>query len=346
MHTPPYPAPDKLIDDTGMPALGRFAATLPRINGRDTDLRTPMGAPASRLARHFGYKQFQYFGIISDTLLVGCAFADTGWLGLAFVYVYDIRSKRLEEYTWRSPLARALRLSESPVDGDSRFTQGRTDIQLGYRRDGDALVKTLRIDTPALALDAEMREGNHYQPMSLCTRTGINGWTYANKVAGVPVTGTLRRAGQTLSLETMQAWGHHDFSAGYMRRETFWNWACLSGKVDGHALGFNLSCGVNETSASENCLWLDGKLVPVSNVAFRYQRDDLLQPWQVASTDGQVNLTFTPDGRHQEKLDLGLFASNFNQLFGRFAGELQLADGTRLTLDGQYGFVEEQFARW
>jgi hypothetical protein len=45
-------------------------------------------------------------------------------------------------------------------------------------------------------------------------------------------------------------------------------------------------------------------------------------------------------------MNLGLFASNFNQLFGRFDGELRLKDGRSLTIDGQYGFVEEQYAKW
>src|SRR5690606_11998986 len=343
MHKPPRPAPPRLGDSDGAVALGRFADTIANISGRAAGLRTPMGKPASAFARRFQYKQFQYFGIISDALLIGCAFADTGWLGLAFVYVYDIRTKKLHEYTWRSPLGRALQMSESPVDGESRFEQGNVAIHLGYRQRGDSLEKTLRIRIPALSLDASMLEPADYQPMSICTRTGINGWTYANKVAGVAVTGSLDWQGQTHSLEALGAWGHHDFSAGYMRRETFWNWACLSGDVAGRAVGFNLSCGVNETSETENCIWLDGKLVKVSTVTFDYQRDDLLQRWQVSSDDGQVALTFTPEGRHQERLNLGLFASNFNQLFGRFDGQLTLVDGTCLTLDGQYGFVEEQF---
>jgi len=346
MHKPPRTPPQQLIDEHGAVAFGRFADTIARINGRAADLRTPMGKPASSFARHFHYKQFQYFGIISDALLIGCAFADTGWLGLAFVYVYDVRTKKLHEYTWRSPFARALHMSESPVQGESRFEQGKVAIQLGYQQRGDRLEKTLRIRTPELTLDAGMLEPVDYQPMSICTRTGINGWTYANKVAGVAVTGTLTWQAQTHSLQALGAWGHHDFSAGYMRRETFWNWACLTGEVQGRAVGFNLSCGVNETSETENCLWLDGQLVKVSTVSFDYQRDDLLQRWQITSDDGQVELTFTPEGRHQERLDLGLFASNFNQLFGRFDGHLTLVDGTRLTLEGQYGFVEEQFAKW
>lgn len=51
--------------------------------------------------------------------------------------------------------------------------------------------------------------------------------------------------------------GHTDYSAGYMRPETWWNWAFVSGSVDGKAIWSNVSCGVNETSYSENCALVD-----------------------------------------------------------------------------------------
>src|SRR5690606_1253777 len=91
MHKPPRTTPQQLIDEHGTVAFGRFADTCARMKGRAADLRPPMGRPASSFARHFHYKQFQYFGIVSGALLIGCAFADTGWLGRAFVYGYDGR---------------------------------------------------------------------------------------------------------------------------------------------------------------------------------------------------------------------------------------------------------------
>lgn len=338
--------PDKLIDARGRVRHGIFPASVPRIDGRAFDYRTPLDKPASRAARHFHYKQFQYFGVVSDELLLGCALADTAWLGMAFFYIFEPASGRLREYSWRSPLARALTLSDSPVQGESLYHQGSTRIAMGYRDTGDGLRKTLSVALPDLDLEVVMDEPRDYRPMSLCTRAGKSGWVYANKVAGRPVSGQLRRDGHTLELADLGAGGHHDFSAGYMRRETFWNWACLSGRADGHWLGLNLSCGVNETSHTENCLWLDDELIKVDLARFGYDRDDLMAPWTVTSADGRVRLEFLPEGRHRERLDLALFASNFNQIFGRFRGEIRGPGDTRLEVDNLYGFVEEQYAKW
>ena len=343
------PHPDRfLINKNGDVATGLFDDTVPDINGRDYDYRTPLGKPASRRARHFHYKQFQYFGVVSDELLIGCAFADTAYLGMVFFYVFDTQTGELLEHTWRSPLARALTLSDSPLDGESRFRQGKVDIAMGYRQSPEGTRhKSLTVAMPGLNLRAALLEPAGYQPMSLCTRTGINGWTYANKVAGVDVSGELQRDGKTLDLATLTgAGGHHDFSAGYMRRETFWNWACLSGKVTGRRVGLNVSCGVNETSVNENCVWVDGRCIKVDGTAFEYDRDDLNKPWRVHSQCGQVALTFTPLGNHRERLNLGVFASNFQQIFGRFDGEIRVAGESPLAVHGLHGFVEEQYAKW
>ncbi|HAD45536.1 MAG TPA: DUF2804 domain-containing protein, partial [Alcanivorax sp.] len=114
----------------------------------------------------------------------------------------------------------------------------------------------------------------------------------------------------------------------------------------GRRLGLNLSCGVNETSVNENCVWVDGRRIKVDGTAFAYDRDDLTQPWRVDSRCGQVALRFTPLGSHRERLNLGLFASNFQQIFGRFDGEIRVAGESPLAVHGLHGFVEEQYAKW
>jgi hypothetical protein len=346
MNHPDQTSPELLINGNGQPRWGIFPGSVTHINGLQAEYRSALGKPVPRWQRRFHYQQFQYFGVISNDILIGCALADTAWLGLAFVYVFDARNGRLREYTWRSPLARAMQLSDSPVQGESHFRQPGVDIHLGYRNNGGVLVKTLQVHCDALSVQAEMAETTPFTPMSLCTRAGINGWVYANKVAGLPVTGKLQLADESMDLGALDACGHHDFSAGFMRRETFWNWACFSGRQQGNLVGINLSCGVNETSYTENCLWLNGELIKVDTVRFDYDRDDLMQPWRVTSLDGQVELSFTPRGNHREKLNVGLFASNFNQLFGQFDGVLRPAGRDPVEIRQLNGFVEEQYAKW
>lgn len=343
------PAPDvgPLIGGDGRPRFGVFPGAVREVNVADYRHRTAMGSDAGRMARWLGFKQFQYFGIISDAALFGCALANLRTLGLAFVYLHVPGRGMVVERSVRTPLGLGLELSRSPIAGTSRMRAGSLDVTFGYQETPRR--KTMRVVLGSkLVVEAAIDESAaDFEPMSLCTRIGRNGWVYAHKVAGVPVTGTIRHGDAIIDLASVRAYAHHDFSAGFMRRETFWNWACLSGEtLDGRPVGLNVSCGVNETSFSENCFWLDGRLHTLGLCHFTYDWDRPMEPWRVTSNDGRLDLTFVAEGQHAERLDLGLAASDFKQIFGRFSGTLRTHDGDRLEVRDARGFVEDQYAKW
>ena len=335
----------QLIQPDGRPRFGIFDDAL-EMNLDAYVHRTPMGDRAGRLTSWLGYKRFQYFGVLSGDLLVGCALADFRHSAMAFAYVFEPGRGMRIEHTARAPLGIGMHLASSPRHGESRFRGRRFEVRFGY---ADApRRKSIQLELDGrLSVDAELDESAvGFEPMSICTRVGRNGWVYAHKVAGVPVRGTVRTPERTWDLETLDAFAHHDFSAGYMRRETFWNWACLSGRTEeGIQLGLNVSCGVNETSFSENCAWVDGKLEPLGLCHFEYDWDRPLEPWRITSADGALTLQFEPEGQHQERLRLGLVATDFKQIFGVFSGTIRLRDGRTLRVDGLRGFVEDQYAK-
>lgn len=331
----------------GRPQFGHFDDAI-QVNQPDYRHITVTGRPAGPFARWVGYKRFQYFGILSDTVLAGCAIAHLRHTAIAFVYVYTPQDGMLFEKTYRAPLGMGCRLSDSPVEGLSRFSFGNAKIELGYENTPRA--KTLRIEV-AGKLDISARfdeQAAGFEPMSLCTRIGRNGWVYAHKVAAVPALGSIECAGQRFDLGEQRAYAHHDFSAGYMRRETFWNWACFSGlDTSGHAVGLNVSCGVNETSYSENCYWHEGRLYTLGLCQFDYDwHSPANKNWRVTNTDGRLELDFAPAGQHAEKLNLGLVKSDFKQIFGKFNGRILHNDGREISIRDMPGFVEDQYAKW
>lgn len=337
-----------LLQADGRPRYGLFADSLSCADGRADLSRDAFGRQRSALARRLGYKQFQYFGGMSRDIIFGCALVDLGYANSVFFYVVDTRSGERFERVIRKPGHVGMQLADNPVDGSSHYRAGNVSISQTYV--GTPRSKRLQLTAgDVLEIDALMPEAG-FEPMSLCTRAGYHGWVYANKTAGLALQGHITWRGQRHDLAELGAMGHHDFSCGFMRRETWWNWACLSGMAqdaNGNriALGLNLSCGVNETVWGENALWLDGRLVPVGGVVFDFNQDDVLQPWQVRSLDGQVNLRFTPVGVHREKMQALILSGHFQQVFGRFDGEIT-SNGHNLTVDNVSGFVEDQFVRW
>ncbi len=338
---------ERLIDSDGSVRLGIFSEPIADVNHRDYALTTPFGRPAGRWARHFGFNQFQFLGALCDDLVFGCAVADIKYVGTAFVYLYDPKARRLDEHSYRAPLGRGISFDQAPETGRAAVARRGVEIEMTsgasplYRRlvarfaGGDSIEAYFDEETP------------RQHPMRICTRAGATGWVYARKTAGMPVSGAVKWGGRTFDLAAIGARGHCDWSAGYMRRETFWNWGCLAGmSTDGRGLGMNVSCGVNETSFTENCFWVDGALHKLDTVAFDYNRRDLMQPWRLHSFDGRLDLAFQPEASHAENLNAFVLASNFNQLLGRYRGTLVTAAGEAIRVDGLLGYAESHYAKW
>ncbi len=336
----------RLINPDGTVRLGIFPTVVDEVNHRDYVLRDPFGKPRGALARHFGFHQFQFLGGLSDRLIFGCAIIDTRWVSTAFVYCYDPTTRRRVEHSVKRPLGVGIHCVDTPEVGTTSFTAGGARFAMH----ADATPRTRRLDVTAgpITIAATFDEETPLmEPMRLCTRAGATGWVYARKTAGLAMRGTLRWENVTYELGTLDIHGHHDWSAGFMRAETFWNWACLAGRTaDGRIAGLNVSCGVNETSVTENCFWVDGRLHKVDTVTFEYDQRDLMRPWRVRSADGRVALDFVPEGMHVERLNAVILATNFRQLFGRFDGTLTTADGERIVIERMLGFCEDHYAKW
>ncbi len=341
--------PHSLINSQGKPYLGHFAQAVNEINVQDADYRTPMNRRAGVWRKHFSYKRFQYFGGMSDELIFGCALADLRYLGVAFVYVFRLADGAKRTWQIKTPFAMGMDLTNRPDNGVSILHRGQRRIRMTYSlNSADERRKQLDVDFgKELSIQASMREESNFESMALCTPCASNGWIYAQKTAALPVHGTLRCDLGSFELDKLNCYGHHDFSAGFMRRETFWNWACFSGQQGNQPpLGLNVSWGVNETGYSENGFWVGNTLHRLPQVQFRFDRDNDHSSWRITSENGQIDLAFTPKDLHRERINLGFMASNFRQLFGSFKGHLMTEDGQRFDIENQNGFVEDQYAKW
>lgn len=311
----------------------------------DFDLRTPMDKPRSAIAKRFACNQFQFVCFSSPSLIVGVAIVDLKLVSNAFVYLYEPSSARYQEFSFLQPLAMGTDIHNSPTHGSAHFHKGRARFAIAaqpeqHRRHLDVMIGD------SLHISAQIDESPPYQPKAVCTRAGYNGWVFTHKANALPCTGEVRWQGRLYSLQDMGALASLDWTAGFMRRETFWNWGSLSCHLaDGRRLGFNLAAGVNETGFTENALWLDGQRHHVDMVDFQFERYQPNSPWRLRSADGTIDVHFTPKGRRCEKTNAWLIASNFNQYFGQYQGRVTVA-GEPIVLNGEWGLVEDHYARW
>ncbi|KKO44339.1 hypothetical protein WG68_16055 [Arsukibacterium ikkense] len=334
------PDPFRLIQAAGQPQYGIFNQPVTELGLADFIYRTPMDKLASRWVRWAHYKQFQFVSVCHADWILAAAIADIRYLSSGFAYFYQRSSASLTEFKLLQPLGRRSKMSPSPVAGLAQIAGAKSRISIepmGYHWQ-------LSLQSTELNANLLLSAGLPAEPLALCLPTGYNGWTYTQKHNALQVTGELTVGQQPVALDG--ALGGYDFSAGYMRRETSWRWASLSGYSGNDVIGFNLAAGVNETGATENCCWLNGKRYLLPPVQFSFNRQQVDTPWQLFSACGAVQLQFIPAARRQERLNLGVLASNFRQYCGSWHGQIMLSDGLQLSCNGQPGLAEDHFARW
>lgn len=330
----------KLIDINGHIDYGYTPTD--EINYLDFDLRNAMDKPLKRWQKKLKFNQFQFVGMTSKRFIMGMAVVDLKYVSNCFIYLYDIEQDTFEEFDFIQAFAINTHSSTQPNLGMTQFRKGKNCLSIEAKAQKRHI--KLHIDNGP-SLNATILENAGQRPLSLCAKAGYNGWVYTQKNTALIVAGTLKWQGKVFELES-NTLAAVDWSAGYMRRETNWYWACLSGYLaDGRRIGFNFASGVNETGFSENALWLDGKQYKIDLMNFEFNRYQESQAWQLVSSDGTIKLNFNQQGKRAQKLNLLFIASNFRQFFGHFNGSIQVKDEI-IELKDAWGLVEDHYAKW
>lgn len=331
----------KLIDERGRITPGLLRGQVDVINYQDYDLRTVMDRPRPQWARRWRFNQFQFVSAMGRDWVFGLAVVDLKIVSNAFFYLYDFSTGTLHEQSLLAPLARGTRIEPKPEQGEAFFRKGDTTVSV-VAGHGE---RTIQVRAPGnIEVDLTLAEDS--DPLRLVSPAGYNGWVFTRKSAGVPVSGQVRWGAVEWRCDEASR-GSVDWSCGFMRRETAWNWACVAGQLpDGRSFGLNLAAGVNETGMTENAFWLDGQCVKLGIARFEFDRYRPEEPWRVTTDDGRVDLTFRPAGVRQEKLDVLVLASNFRQFIGTFAGFITGEGGERIAIEGMRGLMEDHYARW
>ena len=333
---------ENLILENGQVQFGHFPHSPKNINFKDYDLRNTMDKPINGLRKKMGFNQFQFIGLTGDDFILGVAIVSLKWVSNCFIYVYQPSTNTFKEYSWLKPLSLGVTTSSQPNEGTWSFKSGKTSVKIHCENGQRTL--DLKVGNE-LSANVNIDENKNYDPLAVCCRAGYSGWVFTQKSTALDFTGDIHWQGNKIDSSNMLA--SVDWSCGYMRRETFWLWASLSTTTqDGIKVGMNLAAGVNETSYTENGLWVNDELIKLDRAEFIFNRQDRLQGWQVKTSDGHIDLQFTPIGERKEKINAGFIASNFTQLFGRFNGHVLDKDGNKIELQNVTGFCEDHYAKW
>jgi hypothetical protein len=341
-----HPAPAQLIAANGQPSFGIFDQSVADLNWPHLRHLNVMDQPRSYRAAQADFRQFQFVAIQGADWILGVAIAKVRYVNTAFAYLYQ-RQQPCKVEEWLHPGSVGCALSPSPTLGCSRFGWRAAKIQLDLTSDG----LRMQLNTAQLQADIDIKRENQ-APIALCNPTGYQGLTYTEKNLALPVSGQLVDKTRQQAFDLTKALGGYDYSAGFMRRETSWRWACLQGvTADGRRLAINLAAGVNETGLTENALWLDGERHLLSPAQFRFQRASASTTpgsvtWQLTTLAGELELEFQSEFCRSERKNFAVLASNFRQYVGIYQGRLRLASGEWVAIAPQLGLAEDHYAKW
>jgi Protein of unknown function (DUF2804) len=345
--TPPPPAPTGVADERGEPRFGTYAGELGRIElGRLAGRWQP---PA--LLRPLRRKRWLYGFVANDEVALACAVVDLGYAANAFVVALDFGTKRpIVDLSMLGLPGLLARVNDRPGEGTAasfrtrgaRLSVTRAEGSAAYRLRG--AVGATGTSLP-VHWDVELSTERRGPPLTVIAPIEGKRVNVTQKHAGLGARGQFVAGSRTYRLD--RGVGGLDYTQGHLAYRTAWRWAFACGRLDdGTPFGFNLVEGFNNApGVSENALWVGDRLLPLGPARFRFQRDALLDPWQLSTDDGALDLHFRPLWVHRESRDLKVIESRFAQPLGLFEGSAR-AFGRSFTLRALPGVTEDQAMRW
>lgn len=328
-----------LIQANGQPHYGRFSELPKKIDYQAYQYKSPYGEVLSGWRKRLKYKKFKFCSIQHEHYTIGLAIADIAWAGHGFVYIYNHMTGEVQEWNAINLLSRNTVLDEQPLFNQSFFEKSPFQIEIQHANG----VRYIRVTKYGeIKLSARIFCAGT-DPLSMCSPTGINGWTYTQKLTTLGCEGYfINKTGQTIQFHE-RTFASLDDTCGFLRPETAWFWlSCNFWGTENRRVGLNLASGVNESFGNENCLWINGVLYPLTDVLFQLEDDG---SWSIRSLDHRLNLTVSTGWRRYENLNLRLVGSQFSQWQAKISGTIQ-QNGTEIILLNEYGLLEQHYAKW
>jgi len=330
---------NRLINDQGNVQFGIFESPIDEINYKDYQMSSPMGFKTPQIFKKLLFNQFAFFGLTGPDMIIGMAVVDLKYLSNGFLYIYDRKDGTVSEANKTIvPVSKKIFISPTPANISCGFKFGNLSISM----------ENNKISAKARDIEIDLEfDRSRTSPLRICTKAGYKGWVYTEKTSPINVTGKVIHKGRQTDISSPTYMGLMDWTAGHMRRETFWNWAATASTLaDGRSLGLNLSCGVNETSFTENAFWIDGEMTKVDMIHFEFNPDDFYDQWKIKSLDGKIDLVFDGKQDRKENINAGLVATRFTQLMGNFNGTLKTETGEVIEIKDCPGWAEDHYAKW
>lgn len=298
-------------------------------------------------------KQWDYWCVITDEIVMSLVYADVDYAGLASVWVLQHDSGEQTTAGMIAPFARGFAMPQRVCTGNVELRHRALQLQIEESPDATRLVVSAPASQKSAAIEVDI---NVAKPVGHESLNVVIPWSdrrfqFTSKQNTRPASGHVTVGSRTFTVDaTHDAWGVQDLGRGIWPYSIRWNWAAGSGRAaDGRVIGLQFGAKWTEgTGATENALCIDGRLTKISEeLEFTYDWDQPLLPWRIRSRHSDaVDLTLTPTFDRHDLTDLKVLRMEVHQCFGFWSGRVVGDDGVPAHLDAVRGFAEEARNRW
>ncbi|MEU3028520.1 DUF2804 domain-containing protein [Streptomyces incarnatus] len=315
--------PERLVED-GLRHWGRLPDR-PAV----VDPLEVYGGLARRLKR-MRLKEWVGFTLSHPDWYASLIIQDAHYLAGAEIYAYDRAVRVLHQHAAHAAGGSPV-LPAELLESACRFE--RVGYRVVYSFSRASARHRIEIDiaatakAPAIRGELELDAVESTAPLSVSSRLP-GGSIYTHKAA-FPAAGVLRVGDAEVVFEPDRDLAILDEHRSLLPYRTNWVWGTFATPTDaGPVVGANFAARPELAGEpEESCLWTPGRCEPLGDITFEPATADPSAAWHIASRDGRLDVVFEPEGRKQVRHNLGLFAVDYFQLFGRCRGVLRGAGG-------------------
>ena len=309
-------------------------------------------------ASAFRIKEWDYYYFGNEHFGVALTIADNSYMGMISASLLDFDTLFQQTKSKIIPLTFGrFALPPSADTGETSYQSKKVDM-------------SFKVDDKSRHLRCHYQDFYQGSPLLLDVKlTGIprdrmciatpfaekeNAFYYNQKIHAMHAEGYVQMGEKSYELgASPRDMGLLDWGRGVWTYKNTWHWSSLNTVLsDGRKFAFNFGYGFGDTSAAtENMLFIDGIADKLGDVFFDIPTKedgsyDYLSQWHIYSPDRRVDLLFSPIMNRASRTKLLMLESDQNQVFGKFSGNVRLATGENLSLEGAVGFAERVFNKW
>lgn len=298
----------------------------------------------------FRIKEWDYYLALSDTHASAFTISDLGYAGMISVSVIDLKEAKEHTETILIPLTLGkMGLRAASASGDAEYRNNRLHIKVETRpgmRRLRCIVKDFYEGQP-LSADLLIKQPD-MESMCIATpfKENKKAFYYNQKINCMPVKGSVVIGDKVYKYKGTRDMAVLDWGRGVWTYDNTWYWGTCACRIGDKPFGFNLGYGFSDrSSASENLIYYENKVHKLEDITFHIEEDedgapDFMKPWTITSSDGRFEAIFMPILNRKAFIDLKVFTSDQNQIFGHITGTAILDDGSEIKMRDIIAAVE------